>query len=768
MRKLKTLTLIFTLIIPYTLFAQNSRTAIDSLLKILEKADDKAKIHILNELSKTYWDFSIDSSFYFANEALNLAHIAQDKLGISNAYNRIGNVYSVQSENEKALEFYQKSLDIKLEINDSKGISNLYNNIALVYSNENQNGIALDYYYKALKESQNRNDKVDVASYYSSVGNVYYILNDYKNAIKNFTISMEMTKELKNDLALARIYNLLGNIYADISSYEESLKYFLDALELFKNAGNQQGISMLYNNLGIVYQSLKENDKALEYYQKSLSIDIQYDNKIGQAYALNNIGTAYDNKGDKEKALEYYNKALEINKELELKGGISTALNNIGLIYLDLGDFEKAYNYLLESTNISKELKDNYSLANNYNNLANLFLQQKNYNETHKYLNLATQLAKRVNAREYLVESYDLSSKMYNEQGNFKKALEYYKLYSELNDSIFQTANTNKLAEMKVKFDTDYLEAENEILKKDNEIQYLELKRQKNIKNYWIAFSILILAMAVLGFNQVRLKKKTNQLLGNKNDLLKEANKKLVESENNLKDLNATKDKFFSIIAHDLKNPFQSLLGFSETLYTQHDELSSKDTIEYSRLIYESSQNLFNLLGNLLQWSKSQLGSINISPQKINLFESVDDILSLHKLTAEKKNITIKNLVEPDTDIVVDKHIISTVLRNLISNAIKFTQDNGTIIISSKIENNNIKVSVKDNGKGISEENISKLFRLDKEYTTKGTNNESGTGLGLILCKELISKSNGEIFVESIIDKGSNFIFTLPLKPINT
>ncbi len=764
MHKAKLLLFLSFYFLSTILYSQNERKVIDSLLNVLENTEEKHKIDILNELSQEYWRFSLDSSLYFANEALNLAHIVQDKKGISDAYNRIGNVYSFQNENELALEFYQKCLDIRIELGNSKGISNVYNNFAISYSSENQHGIALEYFYKALKESQKRNDSKDIASYYSSIATTYTEIPDYKNAIENYILSLDISKSLNEEQAIAHIYNRLGNIYHEISSYEEALKYFLDALELFEKNDEKDGISMIYNNLGIVYQSLKENDKALSYYEKSLKMDRASGFKEGEATVLNNIGTAYDEKGDKVKALEYYNKALDINKELDIPDGIATAFNNIGLIYLDLGDYEKAYTNLWESTEISKEINDLYSLSNNYNNLANLFLRQKQYNEAKNYLVLASELAKKLNVKEWLAESYELYSKLYTEQNDYKKAMEYFKLYSETKDSIFEKASNNSMAEMKIKYETEFLETENKILKKDNEIHLLELRRQKNIKNYWIAFSILIFALAGLGFNQVRLKKKTNILLKSKNKQLNDANEKLVQSENNLKDLNATKDKFFSIIAHDLKNPFQSLLGFSETLFNQLDDLEKDDIVEYSRLIYESSQNLFNLLGNLLQWAKSQLGNINVSPKDINLYDSLDDILSLSKILATKKEITITNQVPKETVIFADKHIVSTLLRNLISNAIKFTNIGGEIIISLEKTNKEFIISVKDNGKGISEENISKLFKIDQEFSTKGTENETGTGLGLILCKELITQSNGEIFVESVLGKGSNFKFTLPVK----
>ncbi|MCD4834779.1 MAG: tetratricopeptide repeat-containing sensor histidine kinase [Bacteroidales bacterium] len=763
MQKIKLYISAVLMLISLYSFSQGNRQAIDSLFIELEKADDKAKIEILNNISRNYWNFSLDSSLYFANEALNLAHIVQDKKGISDAYNRIGNVYSLQNESELAFEFFRKCLEIRLEINDSEGLTDIYHNIASEYISKNDYQQANKHFDKALEESIKRNDKEDIAMYFRRIAQTYASMSKYKEAIENYIKALGIAREIKDELDLATIYNGLGNVYFEISSYDEALKYFLDALKIFQKAGNTTGISMMYNNLGIVYQSIDENDKALSYYQKTLEMDIESDNKEGQATAYNNIGTAYDEKGDKEKALEYYNKSLELNKELESKDGIATALTNIGLIYLDLGDYDKADTNLQESTDLTREANDIYSLANNHNNLANLFLRQKQYVKTQNNLNIAIKLSKQINTKEWLLESYDLYYQLYSELNNYKKALEYYKLYSETKDSVFSTKGYNRITEMKIKYETDNLETENKLLKKDNQIHLLELNRQKNIKNYSIAFSILILALALLSFSQFRLKKRTNGLLKSKNDQLKDANKKLTVSEYNLKELNATKDKFFSIIAHDLKNPFQSLLGFSEILYNQMDKLSKDEISEYTKLIYESSQNLFNLLGNLLQWSQSQLGSMKLSPKPINVYDSIDDVLSIFGIAAQKKNIKVESSIAKDATVFADKHVVSTVLRNLISNAIKFTNQGGEIKISSVISNNKIIVSVEDNGKGISEENLEKLFRIDQGYSTKGTENESGTGLGLILCRDLISQSNGELFVESTLGKGSNFKFTLPI-----
>lgn len=763
MRTIKlTLTFILSFIYLCT-FSQERRQELDSLFTELHKADDREKIEILNNISMNYWNYSLDSSLYFANEALNLAHILNDKKGISDAYNRIGNVYFYKGDNEKALEFYQKCLDIRQELNDPKLIANIYHNLGSLYSVENNLSKAIEFFEKGLKLSLNINDQESVISFYNRIALTYQENVKYKEAIENYLKAIEIATKINDTEAKAGSYNGLGNSYYEISSYDQALKYFLSALEIYQELDIPEGLSMMYNNLGIVYQALKENQKALEYYHKALEIDIKLESLSGQANEYNNIGTAYDDSGNKEKALEYYNKSLKINKQIDDKDGIATALNNIGLIYLDLGEYEKAYSNLKESTDITKALNNTYSLANNYNNLAKLFLREKKYVKAQNYLNLAIELSKQMDIKVWLTESYDLYHQMYSELNNYKNALEYYKLYSEVQDSIFSSESANRVAEMKIKYETENLETENELLKKDNQIHLLELNRQKNIMNYWIAFTLLILALAVLSFSRFRLKKKTNTLLRSKNDQLEDANQKLVISENNLKELNATKDKFFSIIAHDLKNPFQSLLGFSETLYNQMDELDKEELLEYSRLIYESSQNLFNLLSNLLQWSRSQLGSIKLTPINVNLYEAIDDVLSLLNISITKKQLTVVNAVPKDTHILADKHVISTVLRNLINNAVKFTDKKGEIKIISEISDKSIIVSVQDNGSGISKENLGKLFKIDQEHSTKGTDNESGSGLGLILCKELVKQSGGDIFVESTLGKGSTFTFSLPL-----
>lgn len=223
-----------------------------------------------------------------------------------------------------------------------------------------------------------------------------------------------------------------------------------------------------------------------------------------------------------------------------------------------------------------------------------------------------------------------------------------------------------------------------------------------------------------------------------------------------------TKDKFFSIIAHDLKGPFNALLGFSELLLKEYDNRDPEENKEMIKHIYNSSIHGFDLLNNLLEWARSQTGRIEFEPQDFSLNDLIRENILLISDAAYKKNIEVQNEITEYMLAFADRRMINTVVRNLISNALKFTKPGGKIILSHKKENQFIEVTVTDTGVGIKGENISKLFRLEESISTPGTDKEQGTGLGLILCKEFIEKNGGKIWLESEYGKGSKFKFTIP------
>lgn len=246
----------------------------------------------------------------------------------------------------------------------------------------------------------------------------------------------------------------------------------------------------------------------------------------------------------------------------------------------------------------------------------------------------------------------------------------------------------------------------------------------------------------------------------------KKAEKELKKSRAQLAELNATKDRFFSIIAHDLKSPFNSILGLSEILIEEIRNKNYSEIEEYASLIQTSSQRTLDLLTNLLEWSRAQTGRIKFNPDFINLSESIDTVTNLLGDSAKRKSINIKKEVPDNLMVWADKDMLKTILRNLISNGIKFTNKGGEIIVGAQKNNDKTVVSVADNGIGMEKNTLKKLFRIDHSQSTHGTEEESGTGLGLLLCKEFVEFHNGEITAESTTGKGTTFYFTLPEKNI--
>ncbi|MFC1784807.1 ATP-binding protein [Candidatus Neomarinimicrobiota bacterium] len=246
---------------------------------------------------------------------------------------------------------------------------------------------------------------------------------------------------------------------------------------------------------------------------------------------------------------------------------------------------------------------------------------------------------------------------------------------------------------------------------------------------------------------------------------LQEQNALLQHKNTQLLEVNATKNKFLSIIAHDLKNPLNTLLTYSLTLVENFEKLDAEKILKGINTLNRSATRAYNLLIDLLTWTRSHTGKMEKNIEEIDLSQITKENIELLIDRATEKGIRISSEIEEGVIAYSDKNMVSTILRNLLTNAVKFTSKNGTVNISSEIENDNLKITVSDTGIGITEENINKLFRLDTFYRTLGSDNEKGTGLGLILCQELINTLNGEIWAESEIGKGSCFIFTLPVLP---
>jgi PAS domain S-box-containing protein len=302
-----------------------------------------------------------------------------------------------------------------------------------------------------------------------------------------------------------------------------------------------------------------------------------------------------------------------------------------------------------------------------------------------------------------------------------------------------------------------YFSEEQLILKSEKGIYNFEgptVDNSKEKENRWVSTTKVLFHDAqgkIMGF------------LGIGRDITerKEVEEKLYKVYEELKELNNTKDKFFSIIAHDMRSPFVGLMGYSEILSNEYSSLSEEEIISFIKSIDELSHNAYILLENLLEWSRIQTGKIIFTPTDFKLHAELIPTINLLTQTAKNKDIVLDCFIDDKILVNADKNMLSTIIRNLVSNAIKFTHSGGRVTISSRVVNDLVELSINDTGVGIKKENLNNLFKVDKSISTKGTANEEGSGLGLILCKEMVQMNGGNIWVESEPGKGTTFLFNL-------
>ena len=608
------------------------------------------------------------------------------------------------------------------------------------------------------------------------IGIYYYIKSDYPQALDKFQESLKINQEIKNKRNISSCLNNIGLIYWRQDKYLQALELFQKSLTISKALGDKKGISKLLNNIGLI-QKTQGNPQALDSYKESLKINKEINNKRGVSMCLNNIGNLYLNQNKYAQALDYYQESLKINKELGYKRGISVCLINIGLILIEEGDYSKALDYCQKALKIYEDIDSKYGISSSYIDIGAIYFKINNYSKALDYTLKSFEIAKELELIDNQKKIHLQLAKIYATTKDFKKAYENYVLYKKLSDSLFNEKKIKKITGLEYQYEYEKAKQATELeQQKKDAINKAELKRQKMVRNSFIVGFILMLLLVFVVLHSFFQKRKVNRILLAQKNKIEEKNTELLSKNKEiqtqteelktttkkLEELNATKDKFFSIIAHDLKSPFNSILGFSNLLLEDYDECDDIEIERYLKMIDTSAKQAYKLLDNLLNWARVQTKGFIFNPKEQSLNKILIEVTKLNENNAEMKNIKLSYSLPKDINIYADYDMIEIILRNLISNAIKFTPKNGEVKINAEQVNDNVIISVSDTGVGMEQEKLEKIFDISEKNSTAGTENETGTGLGLILCKEFIEKHNGKIWIESEIGKGSKFIFSIP------
>jgi signal transduction histidine kinase len=446
---------------------------------------------------------------------------------------------------------------------------------------------------------------------------------------------------------------------------------------------------------------------------------------------------------------------------------------------IEKSDPKKSSEYADSALRFAKSLDDKYSMAVSYINMAEVMKHRKNYNNALDNLKQAVVLGETIKSKYILKNAYEVYTGIYENQNNYQQALKYAELNRVYKDSIYSEENSKKITEIQKSYETEEKEKEIEILERDNQLKELDINQRQSERNLVVIAIVLIMISILLLYSRYRVKTKANNLLNGinteiarTNSELSKTNKKIDDQNKELKKLKtgqkeliATRDKFFSIIAHDLRNPFNAILGFSSLLIKSYNEFDKNQKKDFILKIKRAAEETYRLLENLLEWARSQSNQIEYKPGDLSLVSVVDDVLLALSPELKIKDVNIAIDIHKSLKVFADDNMLKTILRNLISNAIKYSYEKGRITITGRGLKGVVKICVEDNGTGIDEKNLEKLFKTDEKFKAEGTANEKGTGLGLVLCKEFVGKNKGEIWAESEFGKGSRFCFSIPEKP---
>ena len=613
----------------------------------------------------------------------------------------------------------------------------------------------IDKAFSTLEEALHISKSI---GYKAGEGEVYFLMGYYNNregdqekAIDNFKKACQLFREVGDSSYLVGCYNNLGVMYSYGTDQVKSLRFFIKALNLAEELDESYSLSEAYINVGSYYEYLKEYGSALKYYSKSLEIDLERDDMENISFSHMYVGNMLIKLHRLDEALEHLKEAQRLQEQVKEEHRVNELYLHFADYFVETKELDLAEKYL--------QLSDNVITKEDYPRLyADLFftwgdyeLERKNFTKSLEYYNKALVQFQEVEELDYLYELYTQMSVALSALGKHNEA---YKMLQKANESN-ESFKPHELAKLLGEFETEQAakeERKNFLLEKalEDERQEKELIRYR--ANSLVALLSVILLVIVLGVvlysSYSRRKhhaavKENLDIIQKQKTLLEENYKQLENDEKQLKQLNATKDKFFSIIAHDLKNPFNVLIGLSDLIRSDADIRESEEFDQLIEGMFQTASSGYSLLENLLEWSRAQTGSLSFEPEPVLLKNLFVLNSTLFEESAKAKEIAIKIPEEDDKTAFADFNMINFVIRNLLNNAIKFSYSESEINLNVNRVNGYYVVDVQDSGVGMTKDTIQKLFTIEKSIQREGTANEKGTGLGLVLCKEFVEKNGG-------------------------
>ncbi|MES2274444.1 MAG: tetratricopeptide repeat-containing sensor histidine kinase [Bacteroidota bacterium] len=699
-----------------TVRANGHHPEIDSLKKLVKPAvnsPDTLHVNRLNTLAEDYFESQPDSTTYYANLAIGLSNKLGYKKGLADAYIQIASVNSFRGNYAVSTANFNRALLLYQQIIDPLGISE-----SLI-----------------------------------GLGRVQDLLGNYNNAIRFFNQALAIRKKSGKEMDIADCYGTMGITYDNMGEFSKALDCYFKSLIIDIRHKEELAAADNYCNIGVIMQHLQLYPKALAYFNKAYKIWAVLNDKQGISTINQNIGEVLMAQKNYSKAINYLHKASAVFHHMDDKEGIS-------LIYYDLGLYnyytqrpDSALHYLHLALQSAGQYKIKYNKAYAYLGLAMVYNQERDYANAYTYALLAQNTANNLGSLNIRADATLQVSRALAGLKRFEEAYQQHQLHNALRDSLKNNENIQKLTSYNLEIDFE---------KRQKEATLTYQQKIATQKNTNIIGTIVIVVMAIiigLYYNAKRKQQKINKLLADKNTEILRQKADLDLQASKLTDLNALKDRLIAVLAHDLRAPLSTLRGLFALMADEsisHEEFASMIPQVFNKLEHTS-----DFLDTLLSWINSQVDDAAHTALSFFIGDIVTQELSYLDEQLKNKQITIQADIANDALIVAEPNSVRIVIHNILTNAIKFSHRNGAIHLLARRENSEVIFTVRDTGTGLSEDQQAKLFKI-RVTSMSGTENETGTGMGLLFCKDLIEKYKGRIWAQNIVGTGTEVGFSLP------
>ncbi|TAE74415.1 MAG: GHKL domain-containing protein [Bacteroidetes bacterium] len=784
--------------VPTILLSQN-----DEWYKNLKEKEAQAqsyseKLFIQSELSIEMAEFDNQKAMSMAQKCLSESKKNNFLLSEAKALSAISEILRIRGRSFEALECSEKALEIFIQLKNIEEISNAKRDLGTANSNISKFTKAHELFKEAL-EILEKNKRTNSRTYALALNQ--FALNllrqgEYKQALEQMENVEKLFEKIKDNKNQVRIKNNLGLIKKNMGFYYAANKDYLEALEknekinkihrntiiILINLGNlylHKKDSVNYKNSFKYYQkayqisldikdtiqitfalealakyhiTLKKYDEAKNYYWKGFNLMKLTQNYIEEGYYLMRVADFYNITKEYSESIKITNQAIQLFEKKKNKEALSQGFAKMAVIQHYQKQYQSSQNTALKALELANQ-SDHKNIPYLYSIILNNYIALEQYQKAEEWGIKVVEYLKKVKSNSSLLETYRKLYVLDTTQKKYQRAIYWLNQYEFIKDSLITNKKDAEMLELQMKYNTKEQDNENIYLKKINQLKEEQLSHAQFSVRIIVAVLFLASITLVILISQRLKKRKILLLLNKKNEEITQKNKAL-------EDLNEVKNRVFSLVSHDMRGPLGNLKAVLSLIEGGH--LSPQEEKEIFQQLNVDVTRTYDFLQNLLVWAKSQMEGFTPVFVEVDVRKTVKKNFDILEAQANKKVIKLKNQIDKNIWSSTDEDILSVILINLISNAIKFTDSKGEIIISNEVKDNKIFIAIKDNGTGIAKENHSKIFG-DVKFTTTGTNNEKGTGFGLSMCRDFVKALKGDIWFESEENKGTTFYFTLPI-----